>query len=244
VITLQPPLPTRGAAVVVIPGIGGSARGARLLKSALGDIPLSVASMRPRADAGAVVSIPDRAEALADRMAERPLPDRLVLAGHSLGSYFAVELARRLERRAPGLVAAVVVAAQLPPHRLPPHADDGFDDETVLRKVTGGATPEALAANPALLRILIDQWRADYQAIDAYKPEPIEPIGSPLHVWTATQDPSAPGGEAMLAWREYTDGPATYQAFEGSHDFLFAGPASVAARLLRLATTRVEVFHV
>ncbi|MFF7633582.1 thioesterase II family protein [Kitasatospora sp. NPDC008050] len=239
-IRFQPPPPASGPAVLLIPGIGGTARSARPLTQALGGLPVSVALRRPGAagESGQAPSIPSRAQALARQLAEGLCPGELVVVGHSLGGYIALELVRELALLRPGAVCALVVAGQLPSHRQPCHADDGFADETLLGKVTGGTLPEGLAAEPELLRRLVDQWRGDYQAIDAYAAaeaaRPRAPLAVPLHVWNATGDPAAPSGAALGAWREYTSAPTAFAVFEGGHDFLFTRAESAAARLRQL----------
>lgn len=239
---LHPPLPPGApAAVVVIPGVAGTVRATRALTAALSPLPVAVAVRRP--GPSGQLSLPERAGTLAARLTAGHLPERLVVAGHSLGAYVGLELVGLLEQFAPGTVCTLVVAGQLPPHRLAPHADDGLDDATVLRKVTGGGPPRQVAGDPALLAALVDQWRADYRAIDAYKPRPAPRVTADLHVWTATGDPSAPRGEAMACWDAYTSGPAAFEEFEGSHDFLFTRAEPVAERLRRLATAKDEVCH-
>ncbi|MDI5972672.1 alpha/beta fold hydrolase [Streptomyces sp. SL13] len=241
-IGLHPALPPCDTAVVVVPGIAGTARAVRPLTAALAPVPVSVAVRRPSpAGRGGSLPIPRRAEELAARLTAGPLPARLIVAGHSLGAYIALELVRLLALSAPATACTLVVAAQLPPHRLPLHADDGFDDATVLRKVTGGTAPDGLAGDPALLGVLIDQWRTDYRAIDAYKPEPAALTDAPVHVWTATGDPSAPYGEGTADWGRYTTGPVHREEFDGSHDFLFTRVAPVADRLRQLTARPIEV---
>ncbi len=239
---LHPPLPSGAVAgVVLVPGVAGTVRATRPLSAALGPVPVAVAVRRP--GPGGALPLPERAEALAARLVAGHLPERLVVAGHSLGAYVGLELVRLLERCAPRTECTLVVAGQLPPHRLAPHADDGMDDATVMRKVTGGDPPPEVAADPALLAALVDQWRADYRAIDAYKPRPVPRVAADVHVWTASGDPSAPRGEAMADWGAYTSGPAVLDEFEGSHDFLFTRVGPVAERLRRLATAKDEVCH-
>ncbi|WP_329560728.1 thioesterase II family protein [Kitasatospora sp. NBC_01266] len=245
-IRLHPPLPARGSAVLVIPGIGGTARTVGPLTAALTDVPTAVALRRPVAagPAGEVDAIPGWAAELARQLADGPCPDALVVLGHSLGAYIALELVRRLEESAPGVVRALVVAGQLPPHRLPAPAGDWLDDASVLRRVSGGALPQGLAGEPALLRFLIDSWRADYRAVDAYRSRPVRPIATPLSVWNAAADPSAPSGAALSAWRGYTGAATEFATFEGAHDFLYTDVEPVAAQLSRLAAPRAEVLHV
>ncbi|MFI9271511.1 thioesterase II family protein [Kitasatospora sp. NPDC052896] len=248
-IRFHPAPPAQGAAVLLIPGIGGTARSARPLTRALAGLPTAVAVRRPVAagESGETPSIPARARALARQLADGPCPEELVVVGHSLGAYVALELVRELAPLRPGAVRALVVAGQLPPHRQPRHADDGFADETLLRKVTGGALPEGLAGEPELLCRLVDQWRGDYRAIDSYTaaevPSPRARLALPLHVWSATGDPAAPSGAALDAWREYTSAPTAFAVFEGGHDFPFTRAESAAARLRRLAVPRAEVLH-
>jgi surfactin synthase thioesterase subunit len=80
-------------------------------------------------EAGTTAAVPEpvgaRVDALERELADRPLPERLVLVGHGTGAYVAVELARRLEQRGSGPVHAVVVAAQVPPR---PAHDGRIDD--------------------------------------------------------------------------------------------------------------------
>ncbi|MCC9308109.1 alpha/beta fold hydrolase [Kitasatospora sp. RB6PN24] len=244
-IRLHPPLPPLGSAIVLVPGVGGTARTVRPLITALTEVPTAVALRRPggAGTAGAADAIPGWAAELARQLVDGPRPDSLVVVGHSLGAYIALELVRSLQDSLPGVVRELVVAGQLPPHRLPPIADDQLDDAAVLRRVTGGGLPQELAGEPELLRFLVDSWRADYWAVDAYRSRPVRPIATPLRVWNSVADPSAPSGTALDDWLEYTTAPTAFATFEGGHDFLFTDVEPVAAQLRRLATPRAEVLH-
>lgn len=62
----------------------------------------------------------------------------------------------------------------------------------------------------------------------------VEPIAAPLHVWAGTEDLLAPAGNAMLGWREFTDAPTTFGAFDGPGDFLLTRVGEVTRRLRRV----------
>jgi hypothetical protein len=87
--------------------------------------------------------------------------------------------------------------------------------------------------------------RVDAVVIAAALPRPADdaqnmadPIAAPLHVWAGTEDLSAPAGQRMLGWREYTDAPTTFRVFDGSEDFLLTQVDEVAERLWRVLAAR------
>ncbi len=106
-----------------------------------------------------------------------------------------------------------------------------------------GPVHAVVVAAQAPPRAVDDGRTGGDRTADVYGFDYAEPIEAPLHVWTASHDPSAPPGEAMLGWARCTDGPTAFRVFEGSHDFLFAGNDDVAARLRLLASPRAEVLH-
>ena len=65
-----------------------------------------------------------------------------------------------------------------------------------------------------------------------------DPIAAPLHVWAGPEDLLASAGHGMLAWREFTDAPTTFRAFDGNGDFLLTRVHEVAGRLRRLLAAR------
>lgn len=157
--------------------------------------------------------------ALADAVAAAlsPYQDRpLALFGHSMGAVVAFETARRLARpplrlyasgrRAPGLHREESV------HRLD---DDGIIDE--LRALSG--TDSKVLGDEEIMRMILPAIRADYRAIETYRPAAGATLDCPVTALVGDNDPRVSVEEAR-AWSGYTTGPFELTVFTGGHFYL------------------------
>lgn len=160
----------------------------------------------------------------------------LVLFGHSMGASVAYETARRLQARAPGSVARLVVSARTAPtvarppdrplvHLLPQAA---FID--VLR--AHGGTAEEFFEHDELVQLLLPVVRSDYRLIETYLPPPDPTLGVDIVALAATDDPTVAVAD-VLAWAAVTSAGFTHAVFPGRHFYLQTDPEPVRAELAR-----------
>ncbi len=88
-----------------------------------------------------------------------------------------------------------------------------------------GGTPEAVFAEPELLRITLDVLRADYRLCHGFRrPDDVEgaegtaPLSCPVHIFGGRADRIA--AAELQAWARETRGPSTLDWFGGGHFFL------------------------
>ncbi|MFE7131604.1 thioesterase II family protein [Streptomyces sp. NPDC057638] len=184
------------------------------------------------------------------RIAERPLTtltelvDGLLAAtafvppfaffGHSLGALAAYETTRALAARGlPGpefLVASACPAPDRP--RSGPFVHDLSDKDLfdVIQRRYGGLPPE-LAADPALVELVMPYYRADFAMFETYRHRPGPEPELPL--WVVGGDQDIPG-ELLGHWRPRTTGPFELRTLPGGHFYLRDEEAR--AGLLRLIT--------
>jgi pyochelin biosynthetic protein PchC len=143
----------------------------------------------------------------------------LVIFGCSLGGLLGFEVARRLTAagRPP---AALVVAACPPPRQVvrlrPLHA--ASDDEFVAELRRLGATAEGLLADAEMMQVLLPVLRADYAAVERYRPRPGPRLRTPLLTLAGRADPEA-GPATMAGWSaEAVD--CRHEVVDGGHLFL------------------------
>ncbi|MEU1213306.1 thioesterase II family protein [Streptomyces sp. NPDC005791] len=153
-----------------------------------------------------------------------------VFFGHSMGAAVAYEAARRLAvtGHAP---AALVVSGQPAPARTRGGALSLATDAELLADLRRlGGTAGDVLDNKALLEALLPAIRSDYRLIETYRPLPGGPLGIPVTVLYAEDDPEVTADEAA-AWAGVTTGPHALEAFTGGHFYLETGRATVLPRV-------------
>ncbi|MEU2425703.1 alpha/beta fold hydrolase [Streptomyces sp. NPDC007851] len=161
----------------------------------------------------------DDIEALADAVAaalagwqDRPL----ALFGHSMGALVAFETARRLRRPPVRLYVsgrrAPTVHREESVHR---RDDDGIVAE--LRALSG--TDLRVLGDEEILRMILPAVRADYRAVETYRPDPGVTVDCPVTALVGDSDPRVGVAEAR-AWAGHTAGPFELAVFPGGHFYL------------------------
>ncbi|MFJ7906066.1 thioesterase II family protein [Kitasatospora sp. NPDC096204] len=211
--------PTR---LVCFPHAGGSASFYFPVSAALADrtdvLCLQYPGRQDRRTEPCVDSIPELADLVHAALA--PWADRpTVFFGHSMGAVLAFEVARRQEREGNGPVALFASGRRAPScvrdETVHLRDDDGIVRE--LHELSG--TDAALLGDEELLRMILPAIRADYTAIETYRPEPDAVIAAPVHVLTGDDDPKTTIDEAR-AWERHTTGGSDLTVLPGGHFFL------------------------
>lgn len=166
-------------------------------------------------------------ESMADGLAPLlgPPGPPFVIFGISMGGLVGFELARELRRRGKE-PAALLVASQNAPRMVFRRNRSGtapkrhlLSEEkfrTMLRR--SGRIPKAVIDNSRLMRIFGPVMIADYTLVDAYKHEPEEPLGCPIHLFVGNED-STLGEEDVSGWHAETLGSFAIHRFPGGHFF-------------------------
>jgi medium-chain acyl-[acyl-carrier-protein] hydrolase len=164
-------------------------------------------------------------EPLVDTVTEeiaQALDGPYAMFGHSLGGLISFEVARRLDRAGQPPVHLFVSGVTAPPvwsrsGRKPmPVTDDEFMAE--LRRLNG--TPEAVLADPQLLRLELPLLRADFGVVDSYRYDPaLGLLSCPISAFGGLEDPEA-GEPALSAWQQVTTGAFQLRMLAGDHFFV------------------------
>lgn len=163
---------------------------------------------------------------------------RFALFGHSMGALLAYGVACRLQAEQGGRPAALAVSAcAAPAVRTGDRYAEPLDDARLIADLRAqGGTPEAVFAEPELLRLTLDVLRADYRLCHGFhRSAAAAPLACPVHVFGGVRDRITE--QELQAWSLETRGPVTQDRFEGGHFFLREGEAGflrvLAERLLR-----------
>ncbi|GGU76152.1 oleoyl-ACP hydrolase [Streptomyces albospinus] len=156
----------------------------------------------------------DRVTAALEPWTGRPL----AFFGHSMGATVAYEVARNLERAGkPPL--GLFASGRRAPSRYRDQAVHRRDDDglvAALKELNG--TDEAVFDDEELLRMVLPAIRADYTAVDTYRPREGPRLSCPVSVLVGDSDPGTTLEEAD-AWREHTTGPCELTVFPGGGHF-------------------------
>ncbi len=153
----------------------------------------------------------------------QPELDRpFVFFGHSLGSLLAFEVARDLRRHGERIPRHVYVSARrAPQHRIEGELLHQLPDDRMVDLLSRlyGAIPPSIAAEPDLLKPLLEALRADLEIHETYDHRPEAPLPCPISTLGGTSDRLVTM-EQLRAWREQTAGPFVLKLFDGGHFYL------------------------
>jgi surfactin synthase thioesterase subunit len=142
------------------------------------------------------------------------------LLGHSMGALLAYGVCRELaasKRPLPRILLASACAA--PSMRDPDRFAGQYDDASLIADLKRqGGTPDAVFAEPELLRMTLDVLAADYQVCHHFSYSKHPPFEFPIHVFAGRSDAIS---EAQLqAWRLETRAGFMLNWFDGGHFYL------------------------
>jgi medium-chain acyl-[acyl-carrier-protein] hydrolase len=157
-----------------------------------------------------------------------------VLLGHSLGTWMAFELARKLQKTSVRTARALVLAGCRAPHvaRRPPLSQlDRHDLLEELRRMNG--TPREVLDADHLMALLLPRIRADFALGERYQLADEPPLDVPVHVLGGLEDPTARPAQ-LSAWRSLCTGPFELTLLPGDHFFVTAQSRALAKLLARV----------
>lgn len=155
-----------------------------------------------------------------------------ILYGHSLGTNLAYLIALKI--RTLGLPAPerIVLSgnggASVPPEKPFRHLMSPADFKAKLNEY--GGSPREVLENDQLMEIFGPILRADFEAIETYQYEPVEPLDIPVTVLYGKDESVTP--EEAEKWQEETKQPIRVREFEGTHFFIFDHPQEIVREIL------------
>ncbi|MCI0384728.1 thioesterase II family protein [Streptomyces sp. CNQ085] len=230
--------PPGAVRLVCLPHAGGSAHAYLPLAEALGPGTEVLAAQYPgRHDRLAELPLGDL-RLMAGHIAAclGPLRDApLALFGHSLGALLGYEVAARLQATGPAPVH-LFASAMLAPSR---HRHGGVhlrDDDGILAELDRlSGTPARSSVEESLLRLMLPAIRGDYRAFETYT-DPGHLLSCPVTVFLGDADPLVTPDEAR-AWARHTTGPGTLRILPGGH-FYLTEPGNTA-EIARVVSARL-----
>ncbi len=218
-------------ATVVFPHAGAAAASYRALATALaGGGDTYIVQYPQRADRlcdPAPDTVPDLARGLFDAGPWCHVAP-LRLFGHSMGAVVAFEFAGIAEAHGADVRKLWVSAGPAPcvVAAMPelPTSDDGLLADIA---DLGGTDPELLA-DEEFAELLTLAARADYRALNRYRPDPAVRIRADVHVLGGRDDHRV-GADALHRWKDHTAGAFELSFYDGGHFYVNEHIHAVAA---------------
>ncbi|HSN24945.1 MAG TPA: alpha/beta fold hydrolase, partial [Kofleriaceae bacterium] len=154
--------------------------------------------------------------------------------GHSMGALVAFEIAHALRGARRAEPSQVFVSACAPPHRhaAPDRRRHDLDEPRLIQLVKHlNAGGDAILEDTAIIRRRLPLLRADLAVCETYQVGDRRPLGCPLTVYGAINDPIVTVAE-LDEWRDYTAASFLKRVFPGGHFFLMESARDQMMRLL------------
>ncbi|MCX8959519.1 thioesterase II family protein [Erwinia psidii] len=163
-------------------------------------------------------------------------PQRLVIAGHSMGAQVAFEVCRQLEHRnifPRGLVLSGCHAPHLTGRKPIGHL---ADHEFIAGLVAMGGCSQTLTDEPALWPIFMPMLRADFTATEQYRhaslPSAADRLKTPTLLVCGSADPEASPAE-VADWKAWLNNPLGPVSVSGDHFYITRRPAAFLEHIRR-----------
>ncbi|MGW1052335.1 thioesterase II family protein [Streptomyces sp. NPDC002521] len=154
--------------------------------------------------------------------------------GHSMGAAVAFEVARLMEAKLNESPAGLVVSGRRAPSQFRGETVHRQDDAGLIATVAAlGGTDPSVFADPETRRLFLSALRADYTAIETYRPADTPRVACPIYAFVGDADPLTTVQEAE-AWREHTSGTFSMRVFQGDHFYLTPHVDKVITEVSRL----------
>lgn len=226
--------------VLCLPYVGGSATAYRPLSALLAPAVQPLIVQLPGRQDRHTEPCLDTISELADQIlaAITPWTDRpLALFGHSMGAALGFEVAQRMERKLGTPPLHLFASGRRAPSRYRDEQVHTLPDAGILAELAAlnGTNPQLLN-DPEIAAMILPAVRADYHAIETYRPDPGTMVTCPVTVLTGTTDPQTTAAEAA-AWETHTTGPFSLIAYPGAHFFLNDHLQAIANLVVRTVTS-------
>ncbi|MCC3721453.1 MAG: alpha/beta fold hydrolase [Rouxiella badensis] len=162
---------------------------------------------------------------LAEKVAEALLPQlpevNFAIYGHSMGAWFAHDLALRASQRGFAPRALLVSGQRAPQFAYPFNANREMDDTTLLKFISSfGGLDAELLANKAWVSWMLEIVRADLSLCESHAPvRPEITLPCPVHLFANDTDPLV-DISAQRPWKNSTTGQFSTSLHEGGHFFI------------------------
>ena len=162
---------------------------------------------------------------LADKLATGLLPQlkgkRFALYGHSMGAWFAHDLAIMASTLGFAPSALLVSGQRAPQIAYPFTPNREMNDATLLDFILSfGGIDTELLNNQAWVSWMLELLRADLSLCETHPPVTMDtPLDCELHLFANDSDPLVKL-EAQMAWRQQTSGGFSHTQHKGGHFFI------------------------
>jgi medium-chain acyl-[acyl-carrier-protein] hydrolase len=231
---LHPLKQTARARVVCFPYAGGTAS---VFNGLLGALPsdLDVCAFEPpgRQKRGHEPLVTDMDALLQPLLDESGwLLDRpCVFLGHSLGSWMAFELARKLREVKQRLPVAMVLAGARAPQLPRPRALSALPDDVFMAELRAmNGTPSEVLDDPELMAYVQPRIRADFALGERYAPRTAPALQLPFVVLGGSSDRWVQAAH-LQAWSVHCAGEFQLQLLPGDHFFIHSQQRALCALL-------------
>lgn len=148
-----------------------------------------------------------------------PMLDKpFVLFGHSMGGLVVFRLAQRLEKYDINPEAVIISAVQ--PPDIQRKKLSRLDDDAFLDYVIGmGGIPSELAQAREVLDYFLPAIRADFKALESFKPVDQPLSRAPVHIFNGDLDQECKSD--AYGWKDWAN-QVEFHTFKGGHMFLLS----------------------
>jgi surfactin synthase thioesterase subunit len=152
-----------------------------------------------------------------------------VLYGHSMGAMIAHELCLLLTKSGSALPKGLILSGRAAPQSHRPQALHALESDAFWRTLSSwGGVPEALLSQPDMLAYFEPIFKADFEAIHAYRYVHQElALQVPLYLSTGSQERFS--YTDVEPWFGLFSTAVIWQRFEGGHFFILQQAASFGA---------------
>jgi surfactin synthase thioesterase subunit len=176
------------------------------------------------------------AEAIADHADGRPI----TLYGHCSGAIIAFEVARRLQ---PRNLRALFISGHGAPDRIPVTNVWSWPTRAFIQRVAqDGFLPGFIAEDEELLELILPALRADYEAVETYRPQDGARIDVEI-TGILGEGETGVSRDDLAAWSRFTSAGLRMHFMPGGHNLLLDHAADVAEVIISGSRWRTSLEH-